>query len=193
MSAPTHIFRSTHPDLVQALQRRSSDLDSFHDDCEAFAAKHPIAGAVRKPEARIRPFDGYRWLLGLSIADGDDTKYRRRAADMPNLGWKCDRKHGAWVPDRRTDEGKLLAAALPRVPGSANIAETVAGMPTWITVSRNEREGTSMAGCASISLHNGVVTAACPGDPHERREPTEQFQQFWRPVKLSDYYAEQGL
>ncbi|WP_009473839.1 hypothetical protein [Rhodococcus sp. JVH1] len=190
---PTHVYRSTAPDLLAALEKQREDWLSFTSRCDAWAAEHPMDDQDRK----LAAFYGEgATMRGYFPLDGDDTTYARRVTDAIFPGWKFHRRTGVWVPDTRSDLGKELARTLPRVTGEATIAERMTGLSTWIKVAGSEtRDGSYHAGCARITLASGVAQAECPGDPLDRISDTnrEKFDRYWSPVKLSDFYAEQGL
>ncbi|WP_045194715.1 hypothetical protein [Rhodococcus sp. B7740] len=190
----THVYRSTATDLVEALTLAEARRENFKAECDDWADTYPMDSVDREYQIRYDGVTLDRWFAGFEFVEGDDTRYRRKAADAPHPGWKFNRRIGCWVADPRTEAGKALGRSMPYVKGSASIADRLTGLPTMITVGETGNGGFSCTS-ARITVADGVVTAACPGDPFDQRgpKPREKFASYWTPVKLSDYYAEQGL
>lgn len=190
----THVYRSTATDLVEALTKAETRRENFKAECDDWADTYPMDSADREYQVRYNGVTLDRWFAGFEYVEGDDTKYRRKAAEAPHPGWKFNRRTGCWIADTRTEAGKALGRSMPYVRGPASIAERLTGLPTMITVGETGDGGYSCTS-AHITVANGVVTAACPGDPFDKRgpKPSEKFANYWTPMKLSDYYAEQGL
>ncbi|MFF1531463.1 hypothetical protein [Cellulomonas sp. NPDC058312] len=192
---PAFVYRSTDPELVAALVQQKADWKSFKSRCEAWSAEHRLDHQERQLAA-FYSHDGGAVMCGYFPLDGDNTTYARRVADAVFPGWKFTRKSGFWEPDNRTEAGKRLVRSLPRVAAAATIAERLTGLSTWIKVAGSEKaDGSYRAGVAHITVTEGVAQAECYGDPLERISDgnREKFDHYWSTVKLSDFYAEQGL
>ncbi|OZF25198.1 hypothetical protein CH296_27955 [Rhodococcus sp. 14-2496-1d] len=191
----THVYRSTTQELVAALLAAEKRRDNFKAECDDWADTYPMDSLDRGYQIRYNGHTGDRWFAGFEYVEGDDTRYVRKSAEAPHPGWKFNRRIGCWVADPRTEAGKALARSMPYVKGAASIAEQITGFPTMIIVGTT-RDGAGIAcAAAEITVADRTATAVCAGDPFERSKtgPSDDFLSYWTPMKLSDYYAEQGL
>lgn len=191
----THVYRSTYKELIDALLTAEKRRVNFKAECDDWADTYPMDSRDREYQVRYNGHTLDRWFAGFEYLEGDDTTYVRKSAEAVHPGWKFNRRTGCWVADPRTEGGRALARSMPYVKGPASIAEQITGFPTMIIVGTTRDGAGTVCAAAEITVADHTATAVCAGDPFARSEtgPSADFLGYWTPVKLSDYYAEQGL
>lgn len=162
-------YRSTHPDVLAAWDDSQRRYQETHVRICAFADKYGGEALV------VRGGD-YR-LAGL------------QSPDVPAGGdalWRRDRKHGGWVPLRKTKAGKDIAKEFDAC--SARDLGLVPGLPRYVqdTSQMFSLKGAQLFGDGE-AVWAGWMTV--DHDDVAKSSYGTLDEAMWSPVKRSEFYA----
>ncbi|MDV6267034.1 hypothetical protein [Rhodococcus globerulus] len=178
MSAPVEVYRSTDPEVLNA-HRVARDAWAEHS-MKVHAYAESVTGDKRT------------WTSRFLSQEYFDGLYLDVNTEVPEL-WRRDRREPRRiVPNRKTKEGREVAAEFKKLGRFPNLRAALPGMPSTVSGERDARKGTTTEHTCGVEL------VSVPEREVEVVEvtwgcivPPEKVGSQWRKVLLSQWHREQ--